>query len=111
MKVERSTSVHLSMFETDVEKLLRGRLSRGSVYYNLRIRNVSADAAQEINLAAMESYLKQLNQISIDYQAQLDMGAILNLPGVCQPPELTEQARVRLWGAIETMTQEALDRP
>jgi uncharacterized protein (TIGR00255 family) len=101
---------HLSMFETDVEKLLRERLSRGSVYYNLRIRNISADAAQDINLAAVESYLQQLNQVSVDHQTQLDIGAILNLPGVCQPPELSEEERIRAWTTIESMTAEALDR-
>jgi uncharacterized protein (TIGR00255 family) len=101
---------HLTMFETDVEKLLRNRLSRGSVYYTLRIRNISADAAQEINQAAVESYLQQLNQVSTNHQARLDIGAILNLPGVCQPPELSEEERIKAWETIKNMTDEALDR-
>lgn len=100
----------LSVFESEVEKLLRTRLSRGSVTYSLRVRDVRADAAQEINIAAVESYVKQLGRLSSQLPVQIDLASILALPGVCQPPGLDEAERERQWKVLESMTLKAMDR-
>ena len=52
---------HLQFLEAEVEKLLRSRLGRGSITYHLRVRNVSAEAAYDINRAALEAYVQQLS--------------------------------------------------
>lgn len=99
----------LSVFESEVEKLLRTRLSRGSVVYNLRLRDTRAEAAQEINVAAVKSYIRQLGSFSSDIPVQIDLATILALPGVCQPPGLDEAERERQWKALESMTLKAMD--
>lgn len=100
----------LSVFESEVEKLLRTRLSRGSVTYSLRVRDTRAEAAQEINVAAVESYVRQLGRLSVDgVPVQIDLAAILGLPGVCQPPALSEAERERQWNVLEQITAKALD--
>lgn len=100
----------LSVFESEVEKLLRTRLSRGSVTFNLRVRDTRPEAAQEINLAAVESYINQLGGLKkTQAPVQIDLAAILALPGVCQPPELDEAERERQWKTLETMTVAAMD--
>ncbi|NLX13986.1 MAG: YicC family protein [Phycisphaerales bacterium] len=101
---------HLSIFETEVDKLLRSRLSRGSVNYSLRVLNTSADAAQELNLSAMQSYLRQLGHLSVADNVHIDLGAIVALPGVCQPPELDEAERQQAWLIIENLTNQTIDR-
>ncbi|UCD27632.1 MAG: YicC family protein [Planctomycetota bacterium] len=100
---------HISAFESEVEKLLRNRLSRGSVSYNLRMRNTSADAAMDINTAALEKYLVTLNQMPISEHVRIDLGSILALPGVCQPPEIDDAKLERQWEMIKQMTDQALE--
>ncbi len=99
----------LSVFESEVEKLLRTRLSRGSITYNLRIRDIRPEAAQEINVAAVESYVKQLSRLSTGAAVRIDLAAILALPGICQPPDLDEAERERQWKVLESMTLKAMD--
>jgi len=99
---------HLSIFEPEVEKLLRTRLTRGSMFYNLRVRDTSAEAAQEINQAALKSYLDQLLAVSAG-NSQIDLASLLELPGVCQPPALSEAQRRHQWQVIEQITQRVLE--
>jgi uncharacterized protein (TIGR00255 family) len=101
---------HLAVFEPEIEKLLRTKLTRGSVTCSLRLRSTSADAAQKINVPAMQSYLAQLSEVSLSGQVHIDLGSILALPGVCEPPELDEAERERQWQIIERMTNQAMDR-
>jgi len=100
----------LTLFESAVEKLVRSRLARGSVTYNLRVRNTSADAAQDINVAALQRYLDQLRQVTAAGPVQTDLATILTLPGVCQPPQIDEAQREHQLEIITKLTAEALDR-
>ena len=61
---------HLAVFEPEVEKLLRARLVRGSVTCNWRLRNTSAEAASDINVAALERYVEQLSEVTADGPVQ-----------------------------------------
>ncbi len=102
---------HLAIFEPDVEKLLRTRLSRGTITCTLRVRDTSAEAAQEINQAALKSYLVQLHDLLDDRPSvQLDLAALLALPGVCQPPAIDEARREHQWAIIARLTEEAMNR-
>lgn len=101
---------HLTVFEADVERLLRGRLSRGTVSYNLRVRHAGAGITPEINTSVLASYLQQLRPFTQEAQARIDLAALLALPGVCQPPEIDEQERERQWEVISTVTTKALDK-
>ena len=101
---------YLSVFESEVEKMLRTRLARGSVTYTLRVRNTSAEAAQEINVAALKRYIEQLNQVATTGPVRIDLATVLALPGVCQPPEMDESRREREFAIVSKLTQEAVDR-
>lgn len=98
---------HLSVFESEVEKLLRERLDRGSVTFVLRVRDNRADAAQEINVAALQSYLAQLSNVACPTM-QIDVASLLALPGVIQPPQISEAERERQWSIIAGLADEAI---
>ncbi|NLX22253.1 MAG: YicC family protein [Phycisphaerae bacterium] len=102
---------HLAIFEPDIEKLLRTRLSRGTVTCTLRVRDTSAEAAQEVNQAALRSYLSQLQDV-LDGQGavRLDLSGLLALPGVCQPPAIDEARREHQWTVIASLVEQAMDR-
>ncbi len=102
---------HLQFLDADVEKLLRSRVGRGSISYSLRARDTSAEAAYEVNIAAVESYLKQLKDAAGQRgSVSIDLAMILALPGVCQPRELDPSQRERQWLLIEQLTNAAVDR-
>lgn len=107
-------SVHLpesfAFLETDAERLLRERLSRGSISVRLHIRDLTASAAQEINAAAIRAYVAQLHTASgDDPRAMIDLATLATLPGVCQPRELTEAQREHHWEITRTLSSQALD--
>ncbi len=100
---------HLSLLEGEVEKLLRARVSRGSLTFTLRIHGAAAQA-YEINTAALQAYLSKLTEVKTSQAVRIDLATILELPGVCQPPGIDEAERQRQWTIIAEVTNEALDQ-
>ncbi len=74
--------------EAELEAELRKRLSRGSVTLVARASDSSANAAFGINHAALESYIQQLKNTPqvASGEVRIDLGPLLNLPGVMVPP-------------------------
>jgi uncharacterized protein (TIGR00255 family) len=102
----------LQFLEADVERMVRARLGRGSVNYNLRVRSQASSAGYDINTAALERYVDGICTVRIPdgVQATIDLASITGLPGVCQPPEMDELQRDRQGQLVREMTEEAIDR-
>lgn len=99
----------LAFLETDVERLLRAHLVRGSITFRLHVRDLTAAAAQEINAAAIREYVTQLGAAGADDpRTTIDLATLATLPGVCQRRELTEEERERGWAFVSKLTQEGL---
>jgi uncharacterized protein (TIGR00255 family) len=97
--------------ESDVERLLRSRLTRGSVTLRLYVRALGSQAAVEINQPAVQAYVAQLREAAgEDERLTIDLATLLTLPGVCQTPELTEGQRAQRWQMVERLTQQALQK-
>lgn len=96
--------------EADLERLLRQRLERGSVFYRLYVRDLSADAAYTINASALEAYLRQLQAAAAASSAQvvIDLAQLAQLPGVCQPHELSDEEREARLRIATELTEAAL---
>ena len=98
--------------EADLEKLMRNRLTRGSATLRLYLRDLSAAAAQEINVPAVQRYVEQLQQAageSKNYTTAIDLATLATLPGVCQPRELTEEQREHGSSVILELAAQAID--
>src|ERR1700722_13162526 len=77
----------VSGLEPELETLLREGLGRGSITYILKMRSDSSEAAYHINTAALSAYLAQLQQVrGLEKLVQIDLGSLVDLPGVCQEP-------------------------
>ncbi|MBL8885994.1 MAG: YicC family protein [Phycisphaerales bacterium] len=74
----------LQSLEAELETRLREKISRGTVTVNASVSNQSESAAYEINRKALNRYIEQLK--GIDGSPAIDLGALLALPGVLQPP-------------------------
>ncbi len=78
--------------EVEVEQLLRRELSRGTITCTVRMKIPDDKAACRVNVAALSSYIDQLRVLEIEGNPRLriDLGSLLQLPGVCEPPPIEE---------------------
>ncbi len=110
-KASLSMPTDLAFLEPEVERVLRQRISRGSVHLRLFVRDISADAAQQINVSAIRAYVAQLRTAAgDDPRLTLDLATLAALPGVVQPRELSIDERERMQQAIEKLVLAAIDR-
>ncbi len=93
----------LQGLEAEFESRLREKLYRGSITVTGRCTDVSAAAAYEINTGALQRYIEQLR--GLDGGARPDVGSLLSLPGVLQPPgdeeSIIERARANFMPLLD----------
>ena len=103
-----------SAAEGEIETLLRGGIQRGTVTLNVRVKLPDEQAAYRVNTAALASYIDQLKVLEADGNPTLriELGSLLMLPGVCEPPPLEDLcARTRaglmalIAGALEELAR------
>jgi len=98
--------------EGDLERVVRDRISRGTVSVSVRVERMASDEDFQINNVALESYWKQLQQLAKQIQAPglADLNGLLLLPGV-----VTDQSRRTLdleadWKIIRSLLEDALQK-
>jgi len=96
----------------DIEKLLRRNISRGTVNYVLRLKNVSVNVLFDIDEVALQAYLGRLSRIasSADMKCPIDVGGLLNLPGVIRPTSPDEEVAGQVKEMVLRITQEAIEK-
>ena len=105
----------VSALETDVERLLRERVGRGSVVYTLKMRAADAETngtpPATVNVDVLSAYAAQLEAAGLKVGS---IDALLSLPGVIRPADEvdaavdTDPAAHR--DVILKLTGEAIDR-
>src|SRR5690349_16902507 len=102
---------NVSGMEPELESALRERLGRGSITYILKMRSDSAEAAYHINIGALKSYLEQLQSVKgLDRFVQIDLGSLVQLPGVCQEPRDEGDEIERHGQFVRELTQKAIEK-
>jgi uncharacterized protein (TIGR00255 family) len=109
------TSVYLPedfvYLESDIDRVLRERLTRGTVTLRLYVRSIGAQAALEINQAAVKAYVEQLTAaLGPDQRITIDVAALLAAPGVCQTRDVTEEQREHRAALVLDLVRQALGR-
>jgi uncharacterized protein (TIGR00255 family) len=97
---------NVSGLEPELETQLREQLGRGSITYILKTRSETAEAAYLINTQALEAYLEQLR--AVKGNLNIDLGALLTLPGVCQEPRDETDEIERHGPVIRELTAKAV---
>lgn len=103
----------LQAIEAEIEAYLRRTLSRGSVVCTVRCSETTADAALEVNSEALQRYIDTLGSLESPREGvalTLDLAALLQLPGVLQPPSDTERRLENARTAIMPLLEEACAR-
>lgn len=110
-KASISLPTELAFLEPELERLLRQRITRGSVHARVYLKDTSAAAAKEINAAAIRSYVQQLRAAGgDDPRTVIDLAALAALPGVMQPQELSIDERARMLQVIEDLANRAIEK-
>lgn len=95
--------------EAEMDTELRHRLTRGSVFLTARCSDISGEAAYDINAQALSRYIEQLQktpQIATGDVA-IDIGPLLALPGVLQPPSNEEERHDLARNAFQRLLEQA----
>ena len=101
-----------SFLEEDIDKLLRKNISRGTINYVLRLKDSSASTLFDIDETALQAVAEKLSRAgsSSGIKGKIDLGNLLNLPGIIQPA-LPDKERVeRIKKLVVRISQEALDK-
>ncbi len=97
--------------EAAVERILRERLTRGSVTYSLRVHGSDNAAVATMNLTVLQAYADQLGRVRLpdSVRGTIDLAQLAQLPGVTDMPELDDETRRIQLGIIEQVTHRAID--
>lgn len=102
---------HLQVLEAELESALRRRITRGTVTLTASSTDTSASAAMDINHHALDRYVEQLRKVGAVAKGELtiDVGTLLELPGVLQH-RVDEEARLqRARGVLSQLTETACE--
>jgi uncharacterized protein (TIGR00255 family) len=91
-----------------IEELLRKKLSRGSVTVNIRMKFRDDRISANVNREVLRNYIDQLRQaMEVDDHGafSLDIGALLQLPGVIDPLQTEDLADEVCKGLLELVGQ------
>jgi uncharacterized protein (TIGR00255 family) len=102
----------VAFLEEDIEKLLRKSLSRGTVNYALRMKNAPVEVLFDIDETALQAVMEKLGRVvcSADVTGTIDVGSLLNLPGMLSPVSPDEETAREVKEAILSITQEAVEK-
>ncbi len=100
--------------EQTVERLVRGRINRGTVTLSVRMKLPDDLAAYRVNHVALRSYVDQLRELEVEANPTLriDLAGLLQLPKVCEPPpieDLCEKTQKVLLDLIERAIDSLLE--
>ncbi len=111
LKLSIKLPEHLQFLESDIEKLLRARLARGSVSCTLRTRSEFQSGLRSLNMDAVQRYVTLLSSVAMPdgVTPTIDLAMVATLPGVCEGPELDEATRKIHASAAAKLTGLALD--
>ncbi len=110
LKISTRIPESLQPLEAKIEQKIRAKLQRGTVNLSIRMKVPDEQAVYKVNTTALKSYLDQVRPLEMDANPiiRLDIGSLLQLPGVCQPPKLEELAEKTADGLLE-LIDKALD--
>jgi len=99
-----------SGLDSEVESVLRRHVGRGTVTLTVRVKLPEDQAAHRVNTAALSSYLDQLKVLEVDANPtmRIDLGSLLSLPGVCEPPPVEDLCE-RTKGGLLDLVGKALE--
>ena len=110
LKLSIKLPEQLQFAESDIDKLLRHRLARGTISYTVRVRG-DASMLKAVDVAALQRYVDALSQVRLPSGVQpvIDLATVALLPGVSEPPDMDDEAKRRCVEMLTELTNRGLD--
>ena len=103
----------LACLEAELETQLRKRVHRGSVTLTVKFRLADDVSPFQVNESALQGYLKHLeqlqDQVGKSHTANIDLTALLGLPGVLVQTDDLEKVATKARTAIKPLVDQACD--
>jgi uncharacterized protein (TIGR00255 family) len=101
----------VAFLDEDIEKLLRKSLSRGTVNYVLRLKDISANALFNNDEEALRAVVERLSRIwsSTGIKGAIDIGNLLSLPGIIRPALPGKDAAENIRKKVLEISRQALE--
>lgn len=112
LKTKIKVPEQVAFVEEDIDRLLRNELSRGSVNYTLRLKDISTEALFDIDQKGLESYARKLKKAAdrAGIKADIDLTGLLNVPGIIQPKEPDEEEAERIREFVKELSTDAIEK-
>ena len=111
LKVNLKQPEAIAFLAGDLEKIIRDRLSRGTVNCVISLRHCSADVLFDIDEAAMRACIEKLTHVadSTDKACQIEIGSLLTLPGMLKPLLADEDQAEAIKEKVLAVLNQAID--
>ncbi len=104
----RCPDAYLSL-ESDIEKVVRKSVSRGTINFTIKVRHLHGHEGHQLDVATIKQYWEQVKQLaeSIGVAPPTDLTPLLSLPGIIQETD-TKLVTDSDWPLIEEVVVNAL---
>lgn len=109
LKVSTKCPDSYSIFESEIERLIRAKINRGTVQVMLRMYREPAPDDFRLSQTAVRSYLEQLRPLVKSDNADGLIGHVLSLPGVVVDAGLQVVDPMELWPRVAPVVEQALE--
>ncbi|MBN1818780.1 MAG: YicC family protein [Sedimentisphaerales bacterium] len=101
-----------AFLEGEIDKILRDSISRGTVNYSLRMKNISGQAFFDVDAGTLQTYLEKLEGLNRrgGLDCRVDLASMLSLPGVVQAIAPDEERAAQIRNVVFELTGQALKK-
>jgi len=97
-------------FESEIEKVIRGKITRGTVNVTLRIKRLHGGQEFRLDHDVLSNYWRQMNELASSMHLAMPshLGDLLQLPGIVSEAESESRDISQDWPAINEALVESL---
>ena len=98
-------------FEPDAERMIRGKLSRGTVYLKLEVDETGDALEHEIDTEVLTSYYNRMRELNkeLGLNADTRLDTLINLPGCVKRRKHDDSTLKSIWKLTAKALDDALD--
>lgn len=98
-------------YQERLERILKDRLSRGSVHLDVEYKPLHEAPGFYINLETLKGYYRSIKELrdELGPEGDVPLAALFSLPGICERAKVLENDVERLVPTLENLINSALD--
>ena len=110
LKLNTRISEGYSALESHIEPIVRRQVHRGTVYVNVRVRQLRAAEDYRINTGVLEAYLDSLQELAAgrDLSEELRLEPLALLPGVVEEAFVETRNADAVWPIVQGALDQAI---